>query len=286
VPDLIHLVRELLPPSEPWRSLARTSIFLIFMTSLLALIEGLSGADLGRYRRRAFLNDVLYTVFYQGGLYNLLIYVPIFSYVQKQLAFADLHLLSAAPGPVQFIAYWLIADFLGYWIHRLQHANPFLWAFHSVHHVPTEITFATSSRNHLLDQLLANLFMFIPILILGTPRSIWLPFLIFHTLLEALQHANLAWKYGPFYRVLVSPLFHNLHHSRRSDEYNGNYSKILSTWDFVFGTAVERERLPEQFGVEGYVVAESLAMQFIAPFKKLLVGRQRAVDTVQETGPA
>ena len=273
--SLVHL----LPQREPWGALAREAVLIVIVAAVIVAFEYFSRSDLRRYRSREFLNDLAYSFFYQGGLYTLLVYAPIFNTLQKRLAFADLHVLTNLPPAAAFVCFWLITDFLGYWLHRMQHTMPFLWAFHSIHHAPARITFLTSNRNHLIDQFIANTIMFIPILILGVPRVIWLPFLVLHTMLEAMQHAELPWRYGALYRVVVSPLFHNLHHSTLATEYNGNYSKILSVWDFVFGTAVDRPRLPAAYGIEGIEIPERLSIQFLAPFRQLLRRDQRVALT-------
>ena len=61
-----------------------------------------------------------------------------------------LGVLASVPAPawLKYVLYWLIVDALGYWQHRLQHQNPFLWAFHSVHHTQTQPTLLTTFRNH------------------------------------------------------------------------------------------------------------------------------------------
>ena len=280
--DSIRALLRHLPQQEPWRSLSREAVFIALVAVVMIALERYYRRDLTRYRSRTFVNDIAYSFFYQGGIYNALIYVPIFSWAQKHLAVFDLHLLGSLPPAAGFLCFWLAADFLGYWLHRLQHSWSFLWAFHSIHHAPTQITFATSSRNHPVDQLLANCIMFIPILILGVPKTVWIPVLLAHTALEMLQHAALSWKFGPLYHVVVSPLFHNLHHSADPREYNGNYSKILSIWDYVFGTAVERDELPARLGIDGQPIAETVRAQLLTPFLTLAKQRRREPPPVAE----
>jgi len=276
--SLLHL---LLPSQEPWRSLTREGLFLIVATAVIIAIESAYKRDLGRYRSRGFVNDLAYSFFYQGGIYTLFIYVPVFSALQKQLSMFDLHVLTNLPATWAFLVFWLTTDFLGYWLHRMQHTVPFFWAFHSIHHAPARITFATSSRNHPLDQFMANAILFIPILILGAPKTVWVPMLLVHAALEMLQHTAVPWKFGPLYRVVVSPIFHNLHHSSDPTEYNGNYAKILSIWDFVFGTAVVRDELPARFGIDGMEIPETVSGQLLTPFYTL-AGRRASPPAVEE----
>lgn len=233
-------------------------------------LESLGRADRSRYLSRNFLNDIGYALFYQGGVYNVLFYVPLMSVLAKHLSVFELGLVTRLPlpGVAVYVLYWLIVDFMGYWLHRLKHTTRFLWAFHSVHHTQTRLTFLSAHRNHVLDQLFANLVMFVPIAVLGVPTEVWVPLFFVQQLNEGLQHSEVDWSYGRLYRVLVSPVFHALHHSTRPEQYTGNYGKILSVWDYAFGTAVAGER-PATYGVEGLNVPETLRGQLLAPLQVL-----------------
>lgn len=265
------------------RPLVREGVVILLCLALVGCLEWLQRRDFGHYRTRSFGNDLLYSFFYQGGVYNLLVYVPLFGALQQHMGFAQLNVLHALPLPVAFVLYWLIADFIGYWLHRLLHTWAPLWAFHSVHHAPKQMTFLTSNRNHIVEQMFFNAVMLLPIVMMGAPKSIWLPMLVLISVGESLQHARLSWRYGPFYRVFVSPMFHNLHHSTKPDEYNGNYGKILSVWDFVFGTGVDRDRLPERYGLIDSPIDERLGTQFLHPFR-VLFSRTLPAPSAQSQG--
>jgi sterol desaturase/sphingolipid hydroxylase (fatty acid hydroxylase superfamily) len=114
-----------------------------------------------------------------------------------------------------------------------------------------------------------NLIMVVPLLVMGVPTFSWLPLIVFRSMLEGLQHSAIDWDYGRCYTLFVSPRFHALHHSRDPGQYNGNYSKILSVWDFAFGTAVRAERRPEVLGVAGMPVPRTIGAQMLAPFRQL-----------------
>jgi sterol desaturase/sphingolipid hydroxylase (fatty acid hydroxylase superfamily) len=93
-------------------------------------------------------------------------------------------------------------------------------------------------------------------------------------MLEALQHAQLDWRFGPLYRVVVSPVFHSIHHSAEPRHHNRNYSAMFSIWDYLFGTAAVSATRPRVYGVEGLAMAESLPAQLFTPFRML--ARKRA----------
>lgn len=236
------------------------------------VLEARSGEDRARYRSRNFLNDVFYLLFYQGGLYNVLIGAALANALGARLAFFKWGLLARLPAPAHWLLYWLALDFLDYWFHRLRHRVPWLWAFHTIHHSQEELTSLTSFRMHPAEQVLGNVVMFAPLIALGIPTGVWFPLIVAQNAFEAVQHSRLNWRYGRLYRVLVSPVFHNFHHSADPKHRDVNFGKLLSIWDFLFGTAVERDPRPVTTGVAGLHVPASLTQQFILPFR-LLFGR-------------
>jgi sterol desaturase/sphingolipid hydroxylase (fatty acid hydroxylase superfamily) len=63
---------------------------------------------------------------------------------------------------------------------------------------------------------------------------------------ELVAHANLAlpsWVGKILGKLIVTPEFHHLHHSRANAEANANFGQAFSVWDALFGTA--RARSPE-----------------------------------------
>ena len=283
--EIIQQIEQLLQEYATIRALA-TSIgwaFVIYMSFFVFffLVESRAGLDTARYRSRNFINDVLYTLLYQGGLFNILFYAPVFALLTPNLGFMRIDLLAPLPGLLGLVIWWIMADFIGYWVHRAQHTIPWLWAFHSVHHTQTRMTFATSSRIHVVEQFYVNVLMFVPFALLGVYANQWMPVYFAFMFLESAQHAQVRWDYGRAHRLIVSPAFHAMHHSTKAEEYTGNYSKVLSVWDFVFGTYVDSSRAPAAYGVEGMDVPESLAAQFSHPFRLLSPRRTGTVGQPQ-----
>jgi len=225
-------------------------------------------SDMSVYATRNALNDLAYVVFYQCSIYNVVV-LPLFAFLAPRLHFARAGLLLRMPPIAGFLLCWLIFDFLNYWMHRLQHAVRPLWAFHSVHHTQTRLTFLTANRIHVLEQLYVGMLMIIPAFLLGMPQPRWLPILMVQVFSETMQHSRLTWTFGPLRRLLVSPAFHSMHHSVDPREYNGNYGRVFSLWDALFGTYVHADEPARRQGVEGMVVPETLTAQFIHPFRVL-----------------
>jgi sterol desaturase/sphingolipid hydroxylase (fatty acid hydroxylase superfamily) len=221
------------------------------MFAVVGVLEALSSANLRRYYSRSFATDLLYAVMYIGGLYSLLISAPVLAVIALALPESwRLHVLDALPPVAAFFAYWLIADAIQYWLHRWMHSSRLLWRVHSVHHSQTCLTFATSWRNHVLEQLFLNVAMFVPLMLLGMPKWYWLPVLLAQYVFEALQHSELNWRYGRLYPIFVSPVFHAIHHDPQRARHDSNYGKILGIWDWIFGTLSRGDR-PLSYGVAG-----------------------------------
>ena len=254
---------------------------------LVAMSEYFCGGDLRRYLSRNFLTDLVYGLFYHGGVYNLLVYGPLLvalSFIPPVWHLALFERLPLVPGVLLF---WFVADFNGYWFHRWQHSNNFLWLFHSVHHAQTKLTFVTSFRNHLFEQIQANVIMYVPVIIMGSPKFLWIPVFVLQNLFEGVQHSDLKWKYGPLYTVFVSPHFHAIHHSPQRSYHDSNYAKLFSFYDYIFGTISYGPR-PSSFGLAGVDMPVSVIGTFLAPFRQArqLIWAQRSIDPSLEPEPS
>jgi sterol desaturase/sphingolipid hydroxylase (fatty acid hydroxylase superfamily) len=255
------------------QELAHATLATIVMVAglfvLIFTLEWASGAKRTRYRSRTFAQDVLYALFYQGGVYTILIWSALANALGGRLDFLRIEVLARLPGPVHWILYWLVVDFCTYWWHRMLHSWGPLWAFHSIHHAQEEMSFISSYRLHPFEQIGQNLIMVVPLLLLGVPTFRWLPLYATMMILEAAQHSALDWTYSRAYYLLVSPRFHAIHHSTDPRHHNRNFAKIFSMWDFLFGTGVYASQRPEQFGVEGMPVPQTIRQQLAAPFVML-----------------
>ena len=252
-----------------------TAIFLAGLFAVIFLLEYFAGSARSRYRSRVFVQDALYTLFYHGGFYNLLIWAGLANAFSEPLAFLRVDALAALPPPVHWLLYWTFSDLLYYWLHRWQHSWGPLWAIHSMHHSQEEMTFASTFRFHPLDQFANSLLGVLALVILGVPTVAWLPLYVALQLFDAVQHSSLDWSYGRAYRLFVSPRFHAIHHSAESRHHDRNFAKIFSGWDFLFGTAVVEPHRPSRLGVDGLPVPRTILEQLLSPFRILAASRGR-----------
>ena len=245
------------------------SLLVIFI--IVFVVEWITGGKIKRYWSRNFRTDVLYGLLYTGGIYNTILYAPLIAVLAFLVPAGHFRLLDHLPALAGFLAYWLITDFAGYWIHRLYHSSDLLWTFHKVHHAQTELTFVTSFRNHVVEQVVSNIIMFVPAMLLGVPVWYWGPVFLMQNLFEGLQHSDIKWRYGFFYPIVVSPVFHAIHHSPERTRHDSNYGKILSIWDYQFGTMSVGDR-PPRYGLAGDSMPLSFTGTLVEPFRELWRG--------------
>jgi sterol desaturase/sphingolipid hydroxylase (fatty acid hydroxylase superfamily) len=257
---------------------------LMVLFVVIFCLERQGGGDLRRFRTRNFLTDSLYALFYQGGIHNKFLYAPVFAGVALVMPSWHLDLIGQLPPPLRFVVFWLVADALGYWVHRWQHNNAFLSSFHSVHHSQRYVTFATTYRNHIVDPLITGFLTYVPLMLLGAPNWYFAPLAMSQVLFEAVKHSDLKWRYGRLYPIFVSPVFHGIHHSSERAQHDSNYGAILAVWDYLFGTMSVGER-PAVYGLPGIEGRDTFWGTCIAPFrqlKKLVTGEP--VASVERAG--
>lgn len=152
-----------------------------------------------------------------------------------------------------FFVYYAIYDFTYYLIHRLQHAIPWWWALHSLHHSQRQVSCWTNDRDHYLDDLLEALIVAGVAVLVGVSPTEYALIVLSFELLQNLSHANVRLRFGRiFEKLLVDPRYHRLHHMRVDPErpalHACNYALVFPLWDILFGTALFGES-PRPTGV-------------------------------------
>ena len=258
-----------LVPDPAYRGFAAALITMGAFFIVVRAIERAYGLSVRHYRSRGFLHDVLFNVYGGSGLARVILPATLMTVLHDRLSFLDLHLVEGLPYPAR-VAVWLLAgDFLNYWAHRAKHHFRFLWAFHATHHSQSHMTFATLARAHPLEDIVGQIVHVLLLLALGAdPMSFVLVYLVLITLAK-LSHTQIPWRYGPLYRVLVSPVFHGYHHSVDPDHHDRNFAVTFAFWDYLFGTAVpDHSPRPTRYGIDE-MRPDSLADALLGPFRLL-----------------
>ena len=185
---------------------------------------------------------------------------------------------------LSFVAGFLLLDLLYYAVHRCEHAVPFLWRFHALHHSDPDVDLTTSVRHHPVEFLLTSAVYWLAALFLDIPVEVVLghALAVFGT--AAVQHANIRlperlerW----LQPVLVTVDMHRVHHSIEFSRENWNYGAVLSIWDRLFGTLTRMTREEHEkivFGVRELPRREALkaSAMLLTPWRIARVARTTA----------
>ncbi len=187
--------------------------------------------------------------------------------------FAERSLLRAIPAWAQLVVCLSLVDLLSYFSHRLRHSALF-FPIHAVHHSSTELDWLAAARMHPLDEMLDNVAVSLPVLLLGPDPWVFLslgPITLLYTLVS---HAAVDLPLGPLHHVLVTPAFHRHHH--RDDVPPANYAGMFSIWDRLFGTWAQPDVSPTaRFGLGAEALAPTLREHLIEPVLRVLRGPSR-----------
>jgi sterol desaturase/sphingolipid hydroxylase (fatty acid hydroxylase superfamily) len=145
-----------------------------------------------------------------------------------------------------FGLYYIANDLAYYWMHRAQHAIPWWWALHSMHHSQRQVNCWTNARVNWLDVAIESCLLATVGLIMGVDAGQFVLLILLTQLVQNLAHTNTRFAFGKIFdRIVVDPRFHRLHHMvgdpARPNLHNCNYGQVLSIWDNLFGTALYGE---------------------------------------------
>jgi sterol desaturase/sphingolipid hydroxylase (fatty acid hydroxylase superfamily) len=241
----------------------QTFLALVFFIIIFGAIEHLLGpGHRQKIFRRQWLTDAswwLITPLLTKPIVKLILALPALLLITAGLAtvegfqlrtYTGFGPLSQQPLWLQTLQIYGLADFLGYWTHRLFHRGRW-WPFHAVHHSTEDLDWLGSVRVHPVNDLVNKLLQVSPLLLLGFNPWVTLstaPFLTFYAIF---LHANVNWDFGPLRGLIASPVFHRWHHSKEREAWDKNFAGLLPVWDRLFGTYyMPIDRWPENFGID------------------------------------
>jgi len=152
---------------------------------------------------------------------------------------------------IQIGCWVLLQSFLSYWVHRLEHTLPALWALHKFHHSADRMSILTAVRQTQLVVGLEQIVLLFFLALLGAPTvakpaagsplfAAVIAYFLYRNFVRVNQylvHSNLTADYGWIGRwLLVSPRMHRLHHAACAQYHDKNFTFDLVIWDRLFGT--------------------------------------------------
>lgn len=185
------------------------------------------------------------------------------------------------PLAVQIVLCFVIAEFFGYWAHRLRHEIPALWNFHALHHSPHRLYFLNTARFHPVDIMIGQLFIFPWMVLVSVPAEVIFWNAILFQSIGLLSHCNVRFDNFWIVRMLFNTdEHHRWHHSKVVAESNSNYAPSFILWDIILGTfhTSPDMAVPSRLGVTPEY-PEALAEQLLYPFSEKLRKRQDAAES-------
>lgn len=294
---------------EPTSRLYHVNILSTFLLLfvVLVLVSRQNNDNLGSLlrrwvlRRRYWWNHSAkqdYWIYVINALFKSFLLVPLFegSFVVSQWAirflvrFSEGEVLNLPVTTGALVAFTLAVfiwdDFLRFLQHWLMHKVPFLWEFHKLHHSARVLTPVTLYRAHPIESIVAILRNSLSlgvstgvfIYLFGSTFSLWTVLgingfgFIFNLVGANLRHSHVPLSFGPLEWLLISPIQHQVHHSRNEVHYDKNFGVSLAIWDALCGSLVfSKEAGVLKFGLNERF-RTSLWEQYKAPFK--VIGQQ------------
>lgn len=292
--QLLHLARLSEDPREIAGYFLLSSVQILLIAGIMRPLESLIPVEPWADRRATRI-DRLYT------LLKLLVVVPAVNYlVLAPLLHEPAGAQSTAPLQLErllpalqahplwlFLIYFALYDFTLYAVHRLQHAVPWWWGLHSLHHSQRQLSCWSNDRDHYLDDLLEVLVLGGVSAVIGIAPVEYAALVLLGQLIENFSHANVRIYFGPILdKILVDPKYHRLHHMRadpaRPGVHNCNFALVFPLWDILFGTARYNEPL-HPCGVDDPNIdadnALGLAGQQVAGLRRFAAGFRRSASS-------
>src|SRR5438067_1299748 len=117
---------------------------------------------------------------------------------------------------LSFVLAFLLLDLLHYAVHRWQHAAPFLWRFHALHHSDPDVDVTTSVRHHPIEYLIAATIYWVAVLVLDIPTLVVMSHAVAVFAAASVTHGNIRlpeWLEWILQPVVITLEPHLIHHS-------------------------------------------------------------------------
>ncbi len=186
---------------------------------------------------------------------------------------ASLGWISHWPSWLQFLFGLVAWDFSFYWMHRLHHKIPLLWAVHGMHHEGEHFDLSLGIRNSWYSSL-SNFPFVVWLAFLGLPAEIFVVVSSIHYTVQLYNHNSLVKSSGFLERLMVTPAYHRVHHGKNAVYVNKNFCGTLQIWDHLFGTfQATLADQPIQLGVKNPLATRNPLLANHLPFLKRLTNK-------------
>lgn len=274
-----------------WFLFGCIQIFLILF--VLRTWEKITPAEQQERFAKSSRADVIYTLFHRLGIFHGIIFIALSGFffeidsILHDFRFDRLNVEAWWSGVtsipvVSFLIYLVLLDLVDYLYHRASHVFNWWWQLHALHHSQTVMTAWSDNRNHILDDIMRAALMAFIALLFGVSPGQFIMLIALSELIQSWQHANIKVHLGPAKYLLISPMFHRMHHAvGYGHEAKGkpgvlggcNFGVLFPWWDILFRTAIfPKEVYPT--GVRNLTVSQNIFTQqwqgLVHAFKELM----------------
>jgi sterol desaturase/sphingolipid hydroxylase (fatty acid hydroxylase superfamily) len=153
-------------------------------------------------------------------------------------------------GWLTFLVAFIVLDFAGYWVHRIDHKINFFWNSHIVHHSSEEFNLACALRQSISSFVKLFSFLLIPAALLGVPAIVIATVAPIHLFAQFWYHTRHIGRMGFLEKIFVTPSHHRVHHAINKEYLDKNLGQIFIFWDKLFGTFQEElPGMPPVYGI-------------------------------------
>ena len=131
---------------------------------------------------------------------------------------------------------FLVQDFSGYWMHRLNHRVNIFWNRHVIHHSSEEFNLSCALRQSISETVHFSALLMIPAALFGVSKNIFSVLAPIHLFMQFWYHTRLIDKMGFLEKIIITPSHHRVHHAINPEYIDKNYGQILIIWDKIFGS--------------------------------------------------
>lgn len=185
---------------------------------------------------------------------------------------------------VLILIIFLARDFLSWTVHRLFHANKFLWKFHMLHHSSTHVDALAGFRGNWFENICFDGAMSIPLILFDVPPAGYALVGLWELNMTFFIHSNVNIRNRGIWKILTSPLYHHWHHAEYTHYRQGqNFGAYSNLFDRLFGTYYCPEELPEKYGLKDTThYPQNIFMRFFYPLipDRLLIKLSRLRNSV------
>ncbi|MEN9571941.1 MAG: hypothetical protein RL172_3172 [Bacteroidota bacterium] len=149
-----------------------------------------------------------------------------------------------------YVIAFIVLDFAGYWVHRIDHKINIFWNEHIVHHSSEEFNLACALRQSISSIVKVFSFLLLPAALLGVPASVIAIVAPIQLFAQFWYHTRHIGKMGFLEKILVTPSHHRVHHAINAEYLDKNLSQVFIIWDKLFGTFQEElPHVPPVYGI-------------------------------------